>query len=231
MSLKYTVQANRLKNDGSCYARVKRQKLVTEKRFIELLKRETALEEFDLRIALEKAQATILDRLLEGDAVQTPLGIFHLTAKGGMASKKDFFDPQENEGQYLVINYRPTSYMKKAVGDFDDLEKIKSTIPKPIIHEMVSREGEDQDGFAVGQLVSIYGEDMVFDDEQEDEGVYFVAEDGSRSKVTWPLKESSKAIHLKVPELEPGAYEVVVLTRMNTSEIRSSEDHPTVVIY
>jgi hypothetical protein len=230
MSLKYTLVKSHLTEEEKYYPRFVDKKVVSQENFIQKLKKDTALEQHDLKNALEQLESSLLELMLEGDTVHTPVGIFTLVAKGSVEHTDQDFDPQEQDHGISIV-YKPTPKMKAGVEGLKSFEKVYVREPGPVIGRVYSQEHEDGEAFSQGEVIKIRGDQLAVDKTQEDEGVWFVAEDGSETRALTILDNGARSLSFKVPEVPSGPYTIKVTTRMGTQTLREVKTKKHYLVY
>jgi hypothetical protein len=146
---------------------------------------------------------------------------------------KDFFLPSQKGEHRLTVNYRPSSTFISDVNANTDIEPIFVNQKAPFISELYSKENPEGTIFHSGEVLVLGGFNLKCDptaqgeNGQPDEGVFFVSTDmeteGQEFRCSVMISNTEKSLVIKVPELEPGEYELEVRSRCGNHKLRAGE--------
>jgi hypothetical protein len=217
MSVKIIYKANTLKKDGSFLPSIAQQSLISQKDLLAYMAKDTALEVRDMRSTLESFEEALKFFLTKGFRIETPLGTFGLRARGTVRSEEDFFRPDEpSSGHDLALLFRPHAELK---GYFNQHASIEyPDYPGPTgakIKRVSNMSAPGAAAYFPGQILEIRGLRMRCDllHQERDEGLYWIAQDGTEHKAELLIRNTESVIISQVPSLEPGDYRLEVRNR------------------
>ena len=174
----------------------------------------------DILSVLDDYHSTIADLLMLGMSIVTPTTCYRPGIAGTFTGLGDSFDPARHR---LVVRLRGGALLKSKVGNEGRLTKESTEKPRPAPAECLDLASDTtNDVLTPGEGMHLIGRRLRFDRADPDQGVFFVAADGTRTRAERLLEvRPSKAI-LLVPALPAGAYKVEVRAAFGSGgEIRS----------
>ena len=211
------VYDNKLKDDGSSYAKVMRNTSIAENLIADIKDSATnRFEEQYLMYAASLFKSAILNKLQAGAAVNLfDLGTLYLTAKGSISSES----PTAADIPELSVGFTPSTEAKKAVADVE-ISVVTTSDTSPSIASVLDyATGETSGTITAGGAVSVYGQRLKVAGDSA--GVWFVSadddgnydEDGTAYEVTLLAKNMPSELCFALPEeLTSGTYYIVVKT-------------------
>ena len=184
----------------------------------------------DILAVLEDSVKATGSLLLEGFRVNMG-GLFEMFAriKGVFNGITDTFDPSRH---YVDVGANPGSRIRNTVRDDAVIEKVETILPAPAPLEYVDLEsGETNSTVTPGNIGTVNGHRLKYDDTQADEGIWFVAEVGGETKVTAVQKNKPGELVFLVPTLVNGYYTLEVRAQFSKDgEVRTGVlDSPLLV--
>lgn len=169
----------------------------------------------------EQITRTIQELVYEGNTVNTPLANFSPGMSGVFIGEDDRFDPARHNTK---INTNPGVRMRPQNGEIQ-VEKIEPREHLPVLRNYFDNASETQnDIITPGLGARITGSRLKFDEEDTNQGVFFVnSDDNSEVRVEASMLRNKPGELIFVnPELPAGTYHLEVRSILyNTSEVRS----------
>ncbi|MFW5694812.1 MAG: DUF4469 domain-containing protein [Alkalispirochaeta sp.] len=230
MSLQVTLVENTLGNGLPLRPRAVNRVAVEFEEILRFMAMDTALEEADMRLTVERLKMALVFYLAKGNSVETPMGTFAAHVRGNRNGSPVV---PEISRTGMVIRYRPDRDMHRNVQQSLAISVEEQMDPKrPRISTLMNVEDIDAvDQASPGQLLHLVGSRLSFDIEAEDEGLFFVndAEEAFRTAVY--SRHGSSIIDCKVPDLPAGAYALEVRARpRKAAELRIGTYANTVTV-
>lgn len=168
----------------------------------------------------EEVTRAILNLVQQGHSVVTPLVNIRPGISGVFEDEEDTFDPDRHE---VRIHVTPGLRLRETTEEIPT-EKVEPRERLPKLTHYYDKSTETQDAqITPGGGARIVGSLLKFDEEDPDQGIFFVnTSDGAETRVedTILRNKPSELIFIN-PELDPGTYRVEVRAILhNTSDIR-----------
>lgn len=206
MPLKYYLQLNPITpdpNDRS--ARIETSNTLKMEDIVKrMMKRGTMVTESDVLAVLNLYNEVVSDEIANGATVNLPLANFRPSIRGTFRDANDSFDPSRHikrasVSQGLLLAEK----MRNAA-----VEKVTTSLPSPEITEFVDfNSGESNAVLTPGGIGRVSGEELKFDQSQSDEGIFFVATDGSETRVEIIASLTEGQVMFQIPNtLTAGDY-------------------------
>jgi hypothetical protein len=162
MKLKYTVNKSHLPQGTKYYSRLVERKVVDQNQLLKELRKDTALEQHDIKSVLEQLETFLGEMLLDGDSAHTPLGIFSLVAKGALDQEDQPFQPQKVQGHSLEIRFKATPSLNRRVKSHKAFERVLHPTPAPVISRVNKSGTPGRGGLLTGRSPQDPGGSSVF---------------------------------------------------------------------
>ena len=178
---------------------------------------DTALEETDMRAAISRLNEALVFYLARGEKVTTPFGTFRLSARGTYAAG----ETPRVETRNLGINFQPTAGLLTSLRTGTKIVMEGTSGRKlPSVTSVLNVEapGTINEGRA-GQIIKMQGNRLSFDPQDEELGVFLVAEDGTEHRMTVYSRAGTAQIDFKIAEVPAGAYTLEVRTRPTDRDV------------
>ncbi len=143
--------------------------------------------------------------LLEGYRVNMA-GLFEMfpRVKGIFNGAADTFDPARH---YVDVGANPGSRVREDVRAQASVAKQETILPAPAPLEYVDLGSGETNGLVTpGNIGTVNGHRLKYDDTQADEGIWFVSDGGPETKVTLVQKNKPGQLVFLVPTLAPAPY-------------------------
>jgi hypothetical protein len=219
MAIAYALYENYLTDEPDDYtARAVADSTVDKDEMIdEIIRRDSTVGKVDLMSVLELYEEVIILNLLRGRNVSTPLCNFRSSVKGVFVGDQDVFDKDRHDvsataypGTRVRIAYKNASVVKVD-------PRITQPVVKSFIDTTTKQRNESVTVLGLGQLT---GSRLKFNQEDAAQGVYFVASDGTETRVQNVAYNKPGEVIFHIPELTAGDYTIKLRTKFTTEEIR-----------
>ena len=178
----------------------------------------SGLAESELKAVFDEEARAIAEFLEDGYSVDTGLVLIQPGVKGVFHSANEVFTPGKHE---LKINTRPLSALKEVLNRIS-LVKIVGVVNVPVITIIEDLKSQTKnDTMTPGKLAKIYGDKMKFDAEDAEQGIFFVKEDETETRVDEYGEIGNKKIIFNIPQgLAKGKYTLVIIGKTSAGELR-----------
>lgn len=168
----------------------------------------------------EEVTQSIIKLVEQGHSVATPLVNIRPGISGVFEGQEDSFDNKRHE---ININVTAGQRLRKAAGEID-IEKVspRERVPVPLHYYDNTSEEQDQT-ITPGDGARITGSLLKFDEEDDNQGVFFVNVDGgAETRVdTKMLRNMPGELIFSNPDLSAGTYRLEIRAILkHTSDIR-----------
>lgn len=175
----------------------------------EMQRRNSSLTESDILSALTLLFEVTTDEVAQGNTVTLPVAVFRPSIRGVFKDATDVYDEKRHEKRASVSQgTMMASKMKNAA-----VEKVTEPLPQPApLHFEDVVTDTINSKVTPGGIGIIKGEELKFDQENEEEGIYFVGNDSEGTfKASVLAKVTSGTLIFSIPnDLAPGDYTVEV---------------------
>jgi hypothetical protein len=207
MAIKYYLQPNPITpdpNDQS--ARVLANTVHnTDTIIAKMMIRGTGCSEPDIRAVLHLFFNVVSDEVADGNNVNTPLVNFRPGISGVFASATDVFDGS----RHVLKGNVSSGIMLAQKMQSAKVEKINQPVPAPALVEFMDvNSGVANSKITPNGIGAIVGEELKFNPENPDEGIFFV--NGTTTKVAVIATRTEGKLMFSIPALTPGNYSLEV---------------------
>jgi hypothetical protein len=143
-----------------------------------------------------------------------PLGSYALGVRGSLEDP----DAPLPEDVEIHINVQADDDLEEDVARAVVLEKAERRVAEPIINYFLDIETESRDQYTAANIGRLIGEHMKFDQSDDTQGVFFVAEDGAETRVNTYSHVAGKRVEFLIPPALEGPQTVVVRARFGADE-------------
>lgn len=168
----------------------------------------------------EEITQAIINLIKQGDTINTPLVNIGSSVSGVFNGDEDSFDSSRHQ---VRISVSPGVRLRKITGDIAT-QKIAASERKPTLVHYLDNASEVQDEVITPVYgARITGSLLKFDEEEADQGIFFVnVDDGTETKVeSAMLKNKPGELIFMNPELDPGDYRLEVRSMITgTTQVR-----------
>jgi len=209
MPIKYYLQPNPVTpdpNDQS--ARVlPNASLTLEDIIAKMMQRGTTVTESDTRAVLNLFFDVVSDEVADGNFVNLPLANIRVGISGVFTSITDSFDPSRHS---IRATLSPGLLLSEKMQKVR-LEKTLQPLPSPVILEFLNINTNTTNSVLTpGGIGQIVGEELKFNPDNPQEGIFFVAADGTETKVQIIASRTEGKLVFSIPTLPAGNYTLEV---------------------
>ena len=218
MKISYVLHKSYLEADPSEYrASVDHTGKATHEDVIQrVLEGNPTVSEAGLLAVLKEYVQGVINLLLQGYTVCTPIGYLRLSIKGGFESNTDTFDPSRHT---LEINIYANPELRRAVQENAELQKVESQKPRPNLTGFTNINTDDPDSVITpGGMGQLTGHRLKFDPADPQQGIFFI--NGSENRVEIVGKNTGTELMFLIPSLDNGEYALEVRSTFG-KELRS----------
>jgi hypothetical protein len=211
MSISYYLRKNTLTEEPDDYrAYVSATNTVELESLINwMIERGSTVTRADILSVFEDFNAALEFMLNEGYNVNTPFANFRSGMKGVFMSNTDVFDSSRHQiGSRISAGKRLRDYYRKRI----ETTKLESAPMNPNLLEFIDHTSAKNNSTATpGGMATLTGHRLKYDPEDENQGVFFIAGDGTETKVTVIGQNTASKLSFDVPkDLTIGEYQLVV---------------------
>lgn len=222
MAIRYILRENRLTSDPDDYTASVLHDRVADLNAVadRMVERGSTVTRADILSVLEDFQGALESILLEGANVNLPFGNFSSSIRGVFASHGDRFDDARHQ---LVPTVTAGKRLKAAFAQPPTLEKTEAVVPMPNLQTYTDLNSGERDAIATpGGMGQIAGHRLRFDASAAEQGIFWIAEDGSETRVAVVGQNKPARLMFLVPELPAGEYALEVRSAFG-DEVRSGK--------
>ena len=190
-----------------------------------MLSKGTLVTRTDILAVLNNLEETVVQALLEGYTVTSPLFNTSFSISGVFDSPKDTFDGNRHK---LNINLTKGSLLRSAEKNVK-FEKTNTIAPLPQIHEVKDvLSGIVNERLTPNGVIEILGYNIKIDGEQPPCGVWFVHESGNEIPAEIFIENKPSRILAMIPQLNSGNYQIKIVTQYTGGALLKT---PKIYIY
>ena len=185
-----------------------------------MLDKNSSLTRSDILACCDLFAETVFDLVQDGKYVNTSIGSFYMSASGTLESVTEAFLPGSEGNDHDVRLHHRTPRKVQAMLRMNTKTTRLEHFDKRMaaIWSACSTTDDAPDQAKPGESVQIVGERMSFDKKDPRQGVFFINGEATRSAIYHVTKNQLIAAAIP-PELEKGAYMLVVRTMPNGKDI------------
>jgi hypothetical protein len=231
MGLKYSLYPNHLTDDPDDHMAIVQDQTSRNIEDIvdRMINRGSTVTKADALSVIEEYESAIADVLSDGDSVNTPLMRISASIPGVFEDQFDSFDSSRH---YVRLNVNPGPRISEIAGDIE-VEKKDTIQPGPILKRFKDVNSDTtNETLSPGGVGEIRGSLLKLDPEEDDQGVFFIASDGTETRAETYIRNKPANLIFMIPDsLSSGEYEIEVRAILhNTKEVRSGRLKGTVVV-
>jgi hypothetical protein len=224
MALRYGLIANHLTDDpNDCMAVTTDNDSVTVEAIVEkMIGKGSTVTRAEALSVIEEFEYAVVDEVQKGNLVHTDLFKIAPSITGVFVNSEDGFDASRHA---VKLNLNPGKRLNEAIKNME-LKKVEITSPMPVLQQFINlKSNVINENFSPGQVASIKGSLLKFDSADTLQGIFFIADDGTETKVENVIKNKPSELLFFVPEdLNSGSYRVEVrCIFQNTKKLRSGQ--------
>lgn len=188
-----------------------------------MMAKNTGQSESDINAVLTLRKNSIIELTSQGNYVNDGLAQYRPDIKGSFDEEGDSYDGGRHQIKVDVI---PTVGYNKSFRDIS-VEKVNDVADRtnPIPTKFIDH-GSDtiNEVLTPGSIGQLTGRRLKIDPEASDEGLFFIAEDNTETRVATLVKNNPSELIFSVPELPAGFYSIQVRNRYNrATQLRTGE--------
>ena len=172
-----------------------------------MLKRGSTLTETDIMAVLKMEREVICEQAAMGNNLTTPLFNLSMSIKGVFNGLDDSYDPSRHS---IKMNLTPGTELRKTAASIKT-QKVRGGKVSPIIDQLVdAATGSVNDQVGSESLARLRGSYLKYNANDSLQGIFFIAADGTETRVTVISLNKPGELHFMVPALATGEYRVEV---------------------
>jgi hypothetical protein len=231
MPILYYLQPNPITPDPNDQSARVLPKDIVDLEFIiaEMVKRGSVAGEADIRAVLTLLFNIIGDELARGNFVNLPIVNIRIGISGIFDSTTDNYDPTRH---IIRPTVSPGALLFQKLQNVT-VEKLKSSRPSPTLSEFTNVNTNTVDSILTpGGIGQIVGEELKFNPENPQEGVFFIKEDGEETKAAvFQTRTTGKLVFIIPASLTAGRYTIEVRRAYTKdNELRKGALHVPVTV-
>jgi len=193
-----------------------------------IIERGSTVVKSDILSVLEDLTGSVESILLEGRNVTLPLANFKVSIKGNFQGLDDNFDPARHK---IIANASPGVRIKKTISDKMTTSKLETDkkAPSPQIY-INHNTNERNSTLTPGGMGELLGYRLKFDAADPQQGIFFIAEDGSEVKPDIVGLNLPGKLMFIIPSLTAGEYTIEVRSLFNEGDLRKGQLEQTLTV-
>ncbi|WP_321281010.1 DNA-binding domain-containing protein [Marinifilum fragile] len=146
---------------------------------------------------IEEFEYAVVEEVKNGNIVSTDLFRISPSISGVFEDENDSFDPSRHS---INLNISPGPRLQEIISKIE-LKKVALSSAEPVIEKFVDLKTKvENESFTPGQIASIKGSLLKFNEEDNNQGVFFIAVDGTETRVTEFVKNKPSELMFFVPD-------------------------------
>ncbi|WGH75383.1 DNA-binding domain-containing protein [Tenacibaculum tangerinum] len=214
--MKYYLTENRLTEETNYVARVLTTRTINQDELIEkMLSKRNLVSKTDIVAVLNSYYEEIIESIEEGDNINLPLVNIGYSISGVFETEEDSFNADIHKLHVNLNGGKLINEIKESI----PLQKITAPLTNTFITNCKDITSKTTNTTITSNgLFELNGVRLKIDGDQEEVGLYFVAPDGTETKVQYLAQNSFKKVIGQAPVLAAGAYKIRIKTQAtNTS--------------
>nr|WP_321450729.1 DNA-binding domain-containing protein [uncultured Carboxylicivirga sp.] len=221
MALRYGLIPNHLTDDpNDCMAITTDNDTVDIEQIVDtMIGKGSTVTKAEALSVVEEFEYAIVEAVKNGQSVSTELFNISPSVSGVFTSSSDGFDASRHS---VRLNLNPGKRLKEAIHSIE-LKKVEITSPQPVLQQFVNlKDSSVNEWFTPGQIAAIRGSMLKFDEDDAQQGIFFIAADSTETRVTNVVKNKPSELLFFVPEeLNSGTFDVEVrMTPHNQKQLK-----------
>ncbi|WP_430817547.1 DNA-binding domain-containing protein [Carboxylicivirga sp. RSCT41] len=213
--MNYFLKENKLTEEDNYSARVQVVKSHDLDGIIDLiLDRRHVLSRTDLVAAFDIFFQTVKGCITRGEGINLPLFNLGYSISGVFDDDDDMFDPERHR---IKVNLNDGVLITEAIQQIKPV-KTDTSDTDPLIRHFIDAKTNTTNDIATSQsLFEIKGTRLKIGGNDASVGLFFVAQDGTETKVELLVNNTSKKLIGQSPELDAGTYHLRLRTQSSSS--------------
>lgn len=210
--IKYRLKKNNLDN-GLYVAKPVDLMVISWENLLKKMQDNTALRMGDMNLALNRFLIELSTALARGETVITPIGIFKPTLRGTIHTATEKFNHKYKYNDHNInVNFKIADEILKYIKENAEVVEITDVrIPVPKITRMKDA-NSDKKNLSASDTLELIGDDLKFDTEALDEGVFFIDSIGNSFRSSYYSCNTPKKVQARVPEISCGEYHIKIIS-------------------
>jgi hypothetical protein len=212
MTLRYGLILNHLTDDPDDYmGLVTDSDTITTEQIVErMIGKGSTVTKAEALSVIEEFNYAVVDAVANGNNVNTELFKVQPSLSGVFVNDQDTFDKKRHS---IRLNLNAGKRLAEAITNIE-LRKVEVSIPQPVIQRFTDLKTKTiNESFSPGQIASIKGTLLKFDEEDDKQGIFFIAADSTETRVSNVVKNKPSELLFFVPEsLTTGTFQIEVRT-------------------
>lgn len=212
MALRYGLILNHLTDDPDDYMGLvtDNETITTEQIVEQMIGKGSTVTKAEALSVIEEFNYAVVDSIAKGNNVNTELFKVYPSLSGVFVNEHDVFDKKRHS---IRLNLNAGKRLAEAASNIE-LRKVEVTVPQPVIQRFTDLKTKTiNESFSPGQIASLKGALLKFDEEDTNQGVFFIAADGAETRVSNVVKNKPSELLFFVPEsLTTGTFQIEVRT-------------------
>ncbi|WP_282035879.1 DNA-binding domain-containing protein [Saccharicrinis aurantiacus] len=216
MPLRYGVIANHLTADpDDLMGVVTDNDTITTEKIVEMMAgKGSTVTKAEALSVIEEYEYAIVNAIKQGNNVNTELFKIYPSISGVFINDEDTFTASRHA---VKLNLNAGPRLASAVSDIE-LRKVEVKGSMPVIQKITNvKTGAVNEDFTSGQLLSIMGSHIKFDEEDAEQGVFFIAADKSETRASNVFKNKPSELLVFAPEGLSGVFTIEVRLKARRS--------------
>ena len=209
--MKYYLSENRLTDEANYTARVLTERTINQDELIEkMLSKRNLVSKTDIVAVLNSYYEEIIESIEEGDNINLPIVKIGYSISGVFETEEDSFNPDIHK---LHVNLNSGKLINEVKEDIP-LQKITAPITSTLINNCKDITSQTTNTTITSNgLFELNGVRLKVEGDKEEVGLYFVAENGTETKVQYLAQNGYKKVIGQVPTLATGTYKIRIKTQ------------------
>ncbi|WGH76673.1 DNA-binding domain-containing protein [Tenacibaculum tangerinum] len=230
--MKYYLTENMLTEESNYSARILTERTINQEELIEkMLRKRNLVSKTDIVAVLNSFYEEIIESIEEGDNINLPIVNISYSITGVFQTEEDSLNPDIHK---LHVNLNSGKLINEIKEDIP-LQKITAPITSTVINNCKDITSQTTNTTITSNgLFELNGLRLKIEGDKEEIGLYFVAADGTETKVQYLAQNGYKKLIGQAPSLAAGAYKIRIKTQATYTagvylkEVRISESSFTV---
>ncbi len=231
MPIQYALFPNHLTSDPDDFMAVVQNQTTRSKEDIidEMIGRGSTVTKAEALSVLEEFEAAVERALNNGDSINTPLFRISASVKGVFYNESESFDRSKH---YVRLNVNPGSRIGE-IAQSMQVSKIAASAPMPTPQNFRDVASDtSNETLTPGGVGEITGSLLKVDEDGAEQGVFFVATDGTTTKSPTLIRNKPGNLIFMIPDsLTSGSYDVEVrVVLKNTKQLRAGRLNYSLIV-
>lgn len=210
MTLRYGLIPNHLTDDPNDYMAVvtDNETITTDQIVEQMIGKGSTVTKAEALSVIEEFSYAVVQAVASGQNVNTELFKVYPSISGVFNDQNDGFDKSRHS---IRLSLNAGHRLAEAVANIE-LRKVEVAMAQPVIQQFTDLKTKAvNETFSPGQIASIKGSLLKFDEADETQGIFFIAADGTETRVQNMVKNKPSELLFFVPEsLSSGSFQIEI---------------------